>query len=87
MVVFGDHGTQKNGVHGGSKDCELWTMFFSFTKGQKQQEKFNPKRPAPITNQTNIASTISFIGNVNTPFSNIGVGIPDLLTYPPDVNE
>lgn len=78
LFVFGDHGMNDFGDHGGASDIEVNSALFVYSKfSSKNKIDDNIK----TVSQLDFTATMSWILNLPIPFSNLGSIIPEVVTY------
>lgn len=86
LVVFGDHGMDSTGNHGGESDDEVEAALFMYSKisnfGRKSPESYdisNNGKNYRRVNQIDVVSSLSLALGVPIPFNNLGSPIEELF--------
>ncbi|KAG7194995.1 mannose-ethanolamine phosphotransferase gpi13 [Scheffersomyces spartinae] len=87
LIVFGDHGMDSTGNHGGDSKDELEAALFMYSKQQKFNKKSNSSYDISnqgnnyrMVNQIDLVSTISLLLGLPIPHNNLGTPIDELFT-------
>lgn len=91
LVVFGDHGMDSTGNHGGESDDEVEAALFMYSKrktfGRKSPENYdisNEGKNFRRVNQIDIVSSLSMALGVPIPFNNLGSPIEEMFMKNPE---
>lgn len=80
LIIMGDHGSTRDGNHGGATPEEVNAGLFFYSKKPINLHPILP-RPKRIVSQIDLVPTLSLLLGIPIPFGNLGIGIPELLFF------
>lgn len=88
LIVFGDHGMDSTGNHGGESDDEVEAALFMYSKqkhfkhfGKSVYDISNEGKNYRRVNQIDLTSTLSLLLGIPIPFNNLGSPIPEAFMH------
>ncbi|KAL9650961.1 hypothetical protein ABK040_015064 [Willaertia magna] len=82
FLIFGDHGMNDNGEHGGGSDLEVNSLLFIYSTNLELLQNVDNTLQKSLheVSQIDIVPTLSILLNIEIPKNNLGKIIPNMLT-------
>ncbi|KAG5356533.1 GPI ethanolamine phosphate transferase 3 [Yarrowia sp. C11] len=82
LIVFGDHGMDSKGDHGGESDLEVDATLFMYARKDWVAESAVSKGEYPSIPQIDLVPTLSLLMGIPIPFNNLGSPISEAFLGP-----
>lgn len=82
LIVFGDHGMDSKGDHGGESDLEVDATLFMYSKKDWVAPSHEGKTDYPVIPQIDLVPTLSLLMGLPIPFNNLGSPIAEAFLGP-----